>query len=179
MVLPLPTEVSAVEVARIAQAAAMVRAREIAVSFAGDIWATMSRDVVGVDPVELEQDFGVTVFGFEVPLGVGHVRLSVVEGPVEAAAGRPDLVRVALRPLAADRVLFALTPPVNREVYKRTLLPEELPSSDTDAVSAWPDDWAAGEHQVARELRADRSVRFISEGAFFEWLAHPDAITSG
>lgn len=176
MVLPLPVEVAAAEVARIAQAAAMVRAREIPVSFTGDIAATMSRDTIGVDEIELEQDFGVTVFGFDVPLGVGHVRLPVAVRDADPVAEQRDLVRVTLRPEAADSVLFALTPPDDREAYKRTLVPGEVPSANPSA--AWPPGWAAVEHGVSRDLRAGRGVRFVSESAFFEWLAHPEATAS-
>jgi hypothetical protein len=176
MVLPLPIEVTAAEVARIAQAAAMVRAREIPVRFTGDIAATMPRDTMGVDEIELEQDFGVTIFGFDVPLGVGHVRLPVAASDADPVPERPDLVRVALRPLAAGSVLFTLTPPAEREAYKWTLIPGEVTSADPGTL--WPLDWASAEHEVSRDLRAGRGVRFVSESAFFEWLAHPDATAS-
>lgn len=173
MVLPLPTEVAAAEVARIAQAAAMVRAREIPVTFSGDIAATMARDVAGVDEIELEQDFGITVFGFDVPLGVGLVRLSVRAGDADDVPGEPALVRVALRPRAHGSVHFALTPPGGREAYKWTLVPGETPGPDSGAQ--WPTGWETGEHEVSRDLRTGRGIRFVTEGAFFEWLARPDA----
>lgn len=172
MVLPVPNEVPAAEVAKIAQAATMVRSREIPVAFSGDIAATMPADILGIDEIELAQDFGVTVFGFDVPLGVGHVRLPVVAGETTPVPGQPDLVRVALRPVAASSVLFTLTPPDEREPYKRTLVPGETPAGP---APGWPKDWMTGEHDVSRDLRAGRGVRFVSESAFLEWLAHPDA----
>jgi hypothetical protein len=177
IVLPLPGEVAAAEVARISQAAATVRAREIPIRLTGDIAATMPRDVSGVDEIELEQEFGVTVFGFDVPLGVGHVRLPVVVGDTAPAPGRPELVRVTLRAVAADSVLFTLTAPADRTAYKRTLVPGEEP--DPGTCVAWPADWAAGEHEASSELRDGRGVRFVTEDAFFKWLAHPDAAASG
>jgi hypothetical protein len=173
MVLPLPTEVAAAEVARIAQAAAMVRGREVRVTFHADIAATMPREVEGVDEIELEQDFGVTVFGFDVPLGVGRVRLPVDVSEVDDLPDQPGLVRVALRPRAQGSVRFALTPPEGREAYKRTLVPGE--TSDAGVRTDWPEGWANGEHEVSYDLRAGRGIRFVTEGAFFEWLADPDA----
>jgi hypothetical protein len=176
MVLPLPSEVPAAEVARIAQAAAMIRAREIPVTFSGDIAATMHSDLSGVDEVELEQDFGVTVFGFDVPLGVGRVRLPVALGQIRPAPEQPELVRVVLRPVPAEGVVFALSPPPERVAYKRTLIPGEEQELETEP--AWSAEWAAGEHQASNQLRAGQGIRFVTESAFFEWLAHADAAAS-
>jgi len=107
MVLPLPVEVSAAEVARIAQAAAMVRAREVPVAFTAHIAVTVPRGIAGADEIELEQDFGVTVFGYQVPLGVGRVRLPVSMARMEPAQEDPELVRATLHPAASDVVVAA------------------------------------------------------------------------
>lgn len=133
----------------------------------------MPREIAGVDEIELEQDVGVTVFGFDVPLGVGHVRLPVVAGDVDPVSGQPGLVRVSLRPLADDSVTFTLTPPDGREAYKRTLAEGERPDGVAEAV--WPLEWTAGEHEVSRDLRAGHGIRFVTEDAFFDWLANPGA----
>jgi hypothetical protein len=172
MVLPLPVEVSAAEVARIAQAAAMVRAREVPVAFTADIAVTVPRGVAGAEEIELEQDFGVTVFGYEVPLGLGRVRLPISMAEVESAAEDPELVHATLHPAAADVVVFALSPPPERTPYKRTLLPDEQIAPDLDPP--WSSEWIVGEQEASRELRSGDGIRFVSEGAFFDWLAHPD-----
>ena len=177
MVLPLPIEVSAAEVARIAQAAAMIRAREVPVTFTGDIAATVPRGVAGADEIELEQDFGVTVFGFEVPLGVGRVRLPVSIGHVEPAPEDPALMRATLHPTVADAVVFMLSPPPERTPYKRTLLPDE--QITPDPTPPWPPEWAAGEAEASRDLRSGNGIRFVTEGAFFDWLAQPDRGDAG
>jgi len=81
---------------------------------------------------------------------VAHVRLAVAASDAESVPERPDLVRVALRPLAADSVLFALTPPDEREAYKWSLIPGEVPCADPGTL--WPLDWASAEHAVSRDL---------------------------
>jgi hypothetical protein len=177
MVLPLPVEVSAAEVARIAQAAAMVRAREVPVTFTGDIAATVPRGIAGADEIELEQDFGVTVFGFDVPLGVGRVRLPVSIAHMEPAPEDPELVRATLHPAIADVVVFGLSPPPERTPYKRTLLPDE--QITPVGAPPWPPEWAAGEEEASRELRSGNGIRFVTEGAFFAWLADPGHRASG
>jgi len=68
-----------------------------------------------------------------------------------------------------------LSPPPERTPYKRTLLPDEQPDPDPP----WPPEWIAGEQEASRELRSGGGIRFVTEGAFFDWLAHPDGGAPG
>ena len=168
MPLPLPVEVPADQVAQIRQAAEMVRRRKVPVLFTGDITATINAKASTMDELQLEQDFVLTVFGFEVSLGVGRARF-----PVTVVEARPDreaedLAHVRLRPDDSDRsIVFELKPPPERVAYKRTLAPGETPETEN---AAWPRDWLEGEHEADDDLRRGGGIRFVTEKAFFAWL---------
>lgn len=173
MVLPLPSEVPALEVARIQQAAEMVRTREVRVRFTQDITATVTPEARAPDELQLEQDFGIAVFGFDVPLGVGRARFPVEVMDTRSDAQRPDLAHVRLRSLQTEgEVVFDLQPPPGRVAEKRTLAPDEAPR--TAEEPPWDPQWLVGEREVEDELRAGRGIRFTSEDAFLAWLADPD-----
>lgn len=172
MALPVPSEVPAVEVARIQQAAEMVRTREARTAFTDDLTATVPPEVKEADELQLEQDFAVEVFGFEVPLGTGRARFPVRLVESRADPDNPDLVRLTFHPATeAAEVVFTLEPPPGRLVEKRTLAPGEEPPVVDD--SSWSADWEAGEREAETELRTGRGVRFASEEAFFSWLLDP------
>ena len=175
LVLPLPREVGAEEVARIQQAAMFVRSREVPTRFVGDIEAVVTGDVVEADELVLEQDFGVAVFGYDVPLGTGQARFAVKVVETAPDPVDPSRRRAKFRTTAPDgQVVFALTPPPERVARRWTLAEGEQPADDGD--ERWLDDeWVAGEREVDRELREGRGVRFTGEDAFFAWLADPDA----
>lgn len=176
MPLPLPVEVPADQVAQIRQAAEMVRRRKVPVRFTEDITATVTAKTTTMDELQLEQDFGLTVFGFEVSLGVGRARF-----PVTVVEARPDreaagLTHVTLRPVDSDRsIVFELEPPLERVAYKRTVAPDETPDSEE---VAWPRDWLEGEREADEDLRQGGGIRFVTEEAFFAWLTEPDDATT-
>lgn len=168
--LPLPTEVPAAEVAQIRQAAEMVRSRRVPVTFNGDVTAAVSSDVDAADELHLEQEFGISVFGFEVPLGVGraHFPVTVVDAKPDPDAG---VTRVTFRPVESDQpISFQLEPPAERTPYKRTLAGGEIATAEEDV---WPEDWAEGEREADHQLRSNQGIRFATEEAFFAWLADP------
>ena len=174
MSLPVPPEVPANEVARIHQAAEMVRSRRVPVKFTGDIQATVDSSATSADELYLEQELGVSVFGFDVPLGLGRARfpVEVVETEPASEAG---LTSATFRPDVSGRpILFALEPPAERTPYKRTLGPDEAPSPEVDDV---PTAWLEGEREAEDELRANRGIRFATEEAFFSWLTQADGAT--
>jgi len=173
MVLPIPREVEAKQVATIVQAAAWVRKREVPVTFTGAVAATMPRDVDGVDEITLEQEFGANVFGYDVPLGTGRVRLDVAIGEIEAIDGHDDLVRVALEVASPAEVVFVLTPPEGWMPSKRTARPDERRPEPPGAP--WSAAWLEGERAASSELRNGNGIRFVDENAFFAWLETPDA----
>jgi hypothetical protein len=174
MLLPVPREVSALEVARIQQAAEIVRRRQVVIDMAEPLTATVPAGNVQVEgDLILEQDFGVLVFGFDVPLGVGRAIF-----PPNVVARRPDPVDPKMclvtlgTPGSSNRVVFALEAPPGRERRKRTLRPGE--ASVEIATGHWDTEWVQGEREADQELRSGQGIRFADEDAFFGWLSQPD-----
>jgi hypothetical protein len=172
MSLPLPAEVSAVEVDRIQQAAEMVRTRRVVVGLSSDISTTVTGELEDADELQLEQDFGVEVFGYDVPLGTGlaHIQVSIIDQTAGEKDGESHVTFRLSEP--EQQISFELRPPDERMPYKRTLLPDEAPPP-VDATRL-PTDWMDGEREADQELRNGGGIRFSSEDAFFEWLENPD-----
>lgn len=175
VVLPLPREVAADEVARIQQAAIFVRDRQVPTRLIGDVEATVTGEATDADELVLEQDFGVAVFGYDVRLGTGRARFPVTVVDTATDPTDPSRRRVKFRVDAPDgQVVFTLAPPPERIPHRWTLIEGEQPANVED--EPWfDDDWVAGEREADAELRAGSGVRFTGEDAFFAWLADPDA----
>lgn len=169
--LPLPSEVSAVEVNRIQQAAEMVRTRRVVVSLGPEFSTTVTGQLEDADELQLEQDFGVDVFGYDVPLGTGLARIHVsIVGQVQGE--HADESQITFRLADQDQaVSFELRPPDGYVPYKRTLMPGEIPPALP--ASGLPAEWMAGERDADQELRSGGGIRFSSEDAFFAWLKDP------
>lgn len=175
VVLPLPREVDAEEVARIQQAATFVRERHVPTRLLREIEAVVTGDATAADELVLEQDFGVAVYGYDVPLGTGRARFPVKVIDTEPDPDEPSRRRLKFRVASPEgHVVFALTPPSERVARRWTLADGEAPA-DVDDERWWDDVWIAGEREADQELRAGRGVRFTDEDAFFAWLADPDA----
>lgn len=121
----------------------------------------------------LEQDFGVLVFGFDVPLGIGRTRFPPSLVSMQPDPARPAMSRVRLAPPRTDgRVVFALDPPPGRLPSNRTLAAGEEP---TDApAEEWDADWFEKEREADVDLRGGHGIRFTNEDAFLAWLEQPD-----
>lgn len=171
--LPLPPQVSAAEVQRVCRAAEIVREREALVPVETDIPTTVSSDPATIDELQLEQDFGVEVFGREVPLGVGTAKFAVkVVGEAEPERTK-GLWHVVFRPTTSGQPLaFSLCPPAGREAYKRTLATGEEPDEVSSPVL--PPEWMEGEREAEEELRRGQGIRFSGENALLNWLQNPD-----
>lgn len=171
MHLPLPQEIPSDEVARIAQAAGIVRARAVALRVDGELIARTDVAIDQADELRLAQSLAISVFGHTVPLGVaaGSIRVRLV------SSGRdpddPDHILSVFETAdeQAAQLLWTLEPPLGRLAGPWTAGATEI-ESDPDQAWFWRDEWQAGEASAQHELRAGQTACHPSTEAFLTYL---------
>jgi len=168
MHIVLPERASAEEVARLSQAAAMVRARQVSLRIDGEITARTATRIDEADELRLSQDMGIYLFGQEIPLGVatGSVRVRLVSSTSDAADSSQFVTVFAPMGDAATQLIWTLDPLTGAEGDAYGV--DEVP--DRTQEWFWSDAWQAGEAEAQAELATGRTVRHPTTEAFFAYL---------
>jgi hypothetical protein len=175
LTVPVPTEASAEEVGLVAEAARFIRARQIALRLQA-LKAAAPRGTPDPDELRLEQDLGLSLFGYEVPLGTARVAV-----PVRVANRAPDPERAELDVLAfapSDDIwerIFEIDPPVTRRPEHRRTWVEGEDKASTAAIDSaqryfWSAEWQRGERAAERDLREGRTSRYPTDDDFVKEL---------
>lgn len=150
--IPMPSALTGEEVASAAQSALWARTERIDASLTGPLRFTVppAGDLSAVDELRLQQDFGVTVSGEDLPLGTGDVSVAVEVLEVDVLG---DQGLVALTALARrEQVVFVLRPPPGRrQPALRTQSPHARPGPAGEPVAEPPAPVVA---QATRRLSA-------------------------
>lgn len=149
--IPVPAHVSAEEATRVAQAASWARTQQVEAKITGALEFTPTDGpAVTADELRIHQDFGVNLFGVEVPLGEGIARIALDR--VEPAAGA-TLGRFRAWP-TTDAITFSLTPPATRRRPALRTQTERQPAPDAAGTGL-----STGSLPVAR--RASAQLRHV------------------
>lgn len=116
--LPVPSEVSAEDATRAAQAAGWIRTQEVPATLTGPIeFSAIDTSALEADELRIHQDFALSLFDVDVPLGEGTARIALERLEL---APNGDRNRIRAWPSKADITFTLNSPPTRRGEASRT-----------------------------------------------------------